>query len=336
MDSNKSLYSKEQILKLIKIRTNRSDIKLPGKVDFQILQNTLFVKINTPETNMQTDDAAFEGWVLPIKVLLSDIVAHVELDYSSCTHNVYDRLGKPKGCHFNRFLYRVNNFSRLFPSWFNVAPSKENEIFQFIHWLRESDCILNHPLRDRTSVFNTTNNMERNIESWFRFHDGQRLICDLWGIDNRKLFNQLPAGLFLKTILAEKAIFTRANAAVDLGGLSTDGSTLHLIELKCGENKGMGVISEILFYTFLFFDTCILKDRYFKFGKYKNASQTIEMEIIQNEGIRNLSSHILAECYHPLFSSEMLSLLKDSLQELGISFSRAQYNFEKKVIISDL
>ncbi len=114
-----------------------------------------------------------------------------------------------------------------------------------------------------------------------------------------------------------------------MGGVSKDGSTLHIIELKCGNNKGIGVISEILFYTSILYDTCIALDSYFSFGKYKKSHLTPEMEIIQDKSIRKLHSHDLAECYHPLFSNEATSLLQKGLLRLDIVFDRAKYDYKE-------
>ncbi|MGI6726167.1 MAG: hypothetical protein ACOX62_08260 [Christensenellales bacterium] len=38
-------------------------------------------------------------------------------------------------------------------------------------------------------------------------------------------------------------------SAIDIWGVDKDGQGLHLIELKCGNNRGLGVIGETLYYS---------------------------------------------------------------------------------------
>ena len=128
----------------------------------------------------------------------------------------------------------------------------------------------NHSLREREDVIKTTK-MERQIESWFVFHEGKELLSKHWNIDENKLFNQLPIGVFIDKITRDNAIFSRGASAIDMWGIDKDGQTLHLIELKCGKNKGLGVIGEMLVYTLLIYDTCIAKESLFSFGKYGTA-----------------------------------------------------------------
>ena len=207
----------------------------------------------------------------------------------------------------------------------------QGKVKEFMQWLKQEPCYLNQPLREREQVIETEN-MERKIESWFVFGKGKGPLCELWGLNQEKLFNQLPVGVFHKTIEKKSAIFTRGAGAIDLGGISKDGRTLHIIELKSGNNINMGVISEILFYTAVIYDTCIAKDNIFEFGRYQNSSLTKESIISQNGGqkFKYLHSHILAERYHPLFSENAVNLLADGLTRLGIKFDRARYDYNQK------
>lgn len=95
------------------------------------------------------------------------------------------------------------------------------------------------------------------------------------------------------------------------------------------------VISEVLFYTFLIYDTYILEDNLFKFGQYKNSRDKKDTSFIKNNDnkFEKLSSHILAERYHPLFNEAVMLIIKNGLSNLGISFDRATYDYQKKAII---
>ncbi len=149
-----------------------------------------------------------------------------------------------------------------------------------------------------------------------------------------KIFNQLPIGVFFESIASKNSVFTRGASAIDLWGIGKDKETLHLIELKCGDNKSIGVISELLFYIAVLYDSCITDDPLFAFGKYGNTPETRDLKAIKNEGKKfsRLSAHILAEKYHPLFSSKVESLIQSGLVNLGIGFDRAYYDYSKKVI----
>lgn len=332
-DSNDTIFSKITILNFLKERTGYSRIGLPRDIDFSLQNCTLRVNILKPAQNMQTYGSAFEGWIMPLKAWLPDKITNVVLDYTSPPDLPTQRYGNSQICHYNRFLYRINNFLRLFPDWFSLCVSKTYEVSEFMHWLKQAPCYLNHSLHERVSV-SETEKMERQIESWFTFGYGKKLICELWQIDKNSLFNQLPVGVFYKDILAKNAVFTRGAGAIDLWGKNKDGETLHIIELKCGDNINMGVISEVLFYTAVMYDTCVAKDTLFSFGRYKNSSQTEDMIAIQNDGkkYKQLHSHVLAERYHPLFSDKVMHLLTEGLSKLDIKLDRKTYDYEKKIL----
>lgn len=324
-----------EILQRLKEYTKISHIGLPSDIKFSIKNGVLRVFINNPAQNMQANGAAFESWILALKSWLSGEIKYVEFDFAQPI-NLSGRYGNSQVCHYNRFLYRINNLLRLFPEWFFLHESKAKIVSEFMNWIKTGTYLINHSLKERESVINT-NKMERKIESWFTFEDGKKHLCGYWNLDEDKLFNQLPVGVFYEEIAANKAIFTRGAGAIDLWGVSKDGQTLHIIELKCGGNINMGVISEVLFYTSIIYDTCIAKENLFAFGKYRTLPATKDAVAIKNGGNKfiKLNSHILAEHYHPLFNNNVVSLIRDGLSNLDISFDRATYDYEKKVIINE-
>jgi hypothetical protein len=321
-----------EVKKLLKEKVTGRGIRLPRNIDFSIENKILKVFINRPTQNMQTDGVAFEGWIIALKAWLSDEIKSIELDFSVPV-NITGYYGTSEVGHYNRFLYRANNMLRLFPGWFSLNTSKRPIISNFMDWLETSTTLLNHSLRERESVIHTTN-MERQIESWLVYEEGKNLICDLWDIDKNKLFNQLPIGVFYNEIAAKNAIFTRGASAIDLWGIGKDGKTLNIIELKCGNNKGMGVISETLFYTAIIYDACIRQDNIFEFGTYRDTPNTSDKIAILNNGekFEKLLVHILSEKYHPLFDEKVVALIQGGLSNLNIKLDRATYDYEQKVI----
>lgn len=333
-DSASKIVEKRDIISLLKEQTKVSGVRLPRDINFTIKNRVLKVYVNIPTQNMQNDGAAFEGWILALMAWLPDKIKYVELDFAIPINLSADKYGNLQICHYNRFLYRINNFLRMYPEWFLLNKNKSEVVSEFMNWLKIESCLLNHSLHERESVI-LTKKMERQIESWFAFEDGKKILCNHWGIAQEKLFNQLPVGVFYKEINSKNAIFTRGAGAIDLWGISANGDTLHIIELKCGKNSGMGVISETLFYTSVLYDTCITDDNIFTFGRYKNSKDTKDMLAISNgeHKFKTLYSHILAEQYHPLFSDEVIKLIQEGLTNLGIEFDRATYNYAKKMII---
>ena len=325
--------NKAEIIALLRVRTKVAKVSLPKDIGFSIVQGCLKVIVKKPTQNMQSNNAAFEGWIIALKSWLFDEIAHVELDFL-VPENLDERYGTPELGHYNRFLYRINNLIRLFPDWFSLHTSKKSILSDFMHWLESSDTLLNHSLKERESVIDTKN-LERQIESWFVFEEGKKLICNIWGIDENMLFNQLPVGIFHEKILLKNAVFTRGASAIDLWGVTNDKKTLHLIELKCGKNISMGVISETLFYTAILYDACISEKPIFGFGRYQNTPETRDSIAIKNNGQKfdRLFVHIMGENYHPLFNYGVEFLIKNGLSNFNIEFDKVRYDYRKKVIL---
>jgi len=324
------IIGKDELVRRLKESSKVSGADLPRDIDFSVKNRVLKVFVKNAAQDMQKDGAAFEGWLLILKHWLSSEIDYIMFDFQAREDLMY-KYGYPEACHYNRFLYRFYSMSRIFPTWFFIEDSKRDVIFDFIQWIESNTFLLNHSLRERVDVIKTKR-MERQIESWFVFHEGKKLLSKRWNIDENKLFNQLPTGVFIDAIAKSNAVFSCGASAIDMWGIDKDAQTLHLIELKCGDNTGLGVIGETLFYTALMYDTCISKDPLFSFGKYGTAPDTSDAAAIKNNGSKfsRLTTHILAEKYHPLFSEAVEHLIRDGLTNLNIGFDRATYSYIKK------
>ncbi|MDD4346803.1 MAG: hypothetical protein PHZ11_07965 [Desulfitobacteriaceae bacterium] len=331
-DANSVVIEKDEIIRRLKEYSRVSRARLPRDMDCSIKNKVLRIFIQNPAQDMQNDSVAFEGWLLILKYWLSEEIDYVVLDFEA-REDLIQKYGCPEACHYNRFLYRLYNMTRFFPTWFFVNESKSDVIFDFMHWVRSSDMKLNNSLQERPDQIDTQR-LERQAEAWFVKHEGKSLLSKRWNIDENKLFNQLPTGVFIKKIAAGNAVFSRGASAIDMWGIDKDGQTLHLIELKRRDNKGLGVIGETLFYTALMYDTCVAKEPIFSFGKYGTAPDTSDMAAIKNNGNKfgSLATHILAEKYHPLFTDAAAELIRDGLKNTGIEFDRATYDFDKRIL----
>ena len=329
-DDNSVVIEKSEILHRLKEYSRVSRASLPRDLDCSVKNKVLRVFVKNPAQDMQNDSVAFEGWLLILKCWLSEEIAYIVLDFEA-REDLMQKYGSPEACHYNRFLYRLYNMTRFFPTWFFVSDSKSDIILDVMQWVRTSNMMLNNSLQERPDQIDTKR-LERQAEAWFVKHEGKSLLSERWNIDENKLFNQLPTGVFIDQIAKANAVFSRGASAIDMWGIDKNGQTLHLIELKRGGNKGLGVIGETLFYTALMYDTCVAKESLFKFGKYGSAPDTSDMAAIKNEGKKfgSLMTHILAEKYHPLFTDAVAEQIRDGLMILDIEFDRATYDFEKK------
>ena len=78
---------------------------------------TVIMKQPAIISNLQANSAAFEAWVLALRVWSE--VKKIDLVWKrpvACTPN--------EQCHYERFLYRAQRFHSLFPEWFCVGEAE--------------------------------------------------------------------------------------------------------------------------------------------------------------------------------------------------------------------
>jgi hypothetical protein len=141
-----SKYEKKVIIEPLRKKVPKAPsgrnhpIVLPKYISFTIQEESkkLFLNIEEQEgicdnktvienatcKNMQTDNAAFEGWAVCLKAWLPDIIKSVELKWDK-PHDIKNN--DNKWCHYRRFLYRVLRFSEQY-KWFTVSISNIAEI----------------------------------------------------------------------------------------------------------------------------------------------------------------------------------------------------------------
>lgn len=327
--------NKSEILIELKKQFSGNEIKLPSHIDFDITDGVLTIFIHRVTANMQTDYAAFEAWIIACKALLPKYIDFVVLDFNE-PEKSSELPGNSDTRHYNRFLYRVGNMLKIFPEWFRVAESKIEIVQNFDQWLRTGSNLLNRSNSEREDVIGTTK-MERQIESWFVYREGRNIICNLWDIDPNRVYNQLPVGVFRDVVSIKSAIFTGGASAIDLWGIGNDSKTLHIMELKCMGNREMGIISELLFYIFIIYDSFISNEASFHYESAGRIKDTSDIIAIKNNGIKfeKLNAHILAETLHPLITQEVNDLIAEGLTRINVGFGTAFYDYSKKEIIHE-
>ncbi len=335
MNYTTSGLNKKEILALLKLQSDVRQARLPAGIDFSLSQKTLKLFVQNPAQNMQTYSAAFEAWAIILKYWLWDEIDYVELAFQERKDLLF-KLGSAEAGHYHRFLYRVLCTTRYFSSWFKVEDNKIGYMVDFDQWLRSQNMVLNVSLVERQS-WRDKKATERSIESWFVFHEGKPLITSKWSIDENKLFNQLPVGVFVDEVKRRNAFVSGRSGAVDIWGIGTDAKTLHLIELKKANNVGLGVISEALFYALLLYDTLIVEKPLFNFPELSPDKIKTDTQTLQNGAgrLEDISVHILAERFHPLFQNSVSKFICESLLPWGIHFDRQKYSYAEGVLIDE-
>jgi hypothetical protein len=262
--------------------------------------------------NMQDNAAAFEAWALYARVAG---YKHVVLSESDFT----EELRGIKNLHYNRFLYRVACFDKGF-DWFAVSDRLNKKIETFENTELKRDLFVNVPvslpkepnLKSREAV------MEKRLA-----HEINREYLNSVLETNINMFyRQLPVGLFGERVITGKAIFPSDKAAIDIWGL--EGDKFHLIELKVGKNRDLGVLSEVFFYA------CFINDMYCSrhlerkdpvdLQKYKfDGDYTRGYSQLSKANVSSVAVYILTERKHPRLDDTFAELQKCKLS--GIEFA---------------
>ena len=299
------------ILKALKDKTNCHTLRLPRDIDFHLEQRKLCISVKRPDGNMQSNEAAFESWTLAIKAAFIDgiekVVLHVDPGFKCETQN----------SHYNRFLWRANNFQDMF-DWFTVG-NIQNDLIAFMSQ-KFCDVKINQPSADRGPVVNSSG--ERFIEYLFVSKYKAELCCKL---QCDEIKNQIPVGLFAGKVSKNRAIFTGGGSAIDLMGYEVP-DTLHLIELKKGANCGLGIISEFLFYAFVLYNLCVRNPPVINFdGEVKVDS----FKFLDNHKYNEIKGHLLVEKSHPLLDNDVLQLLNQGLSCFHMDINRLVYEYDQ-------
>ena len=257
-------------------KRSANSVRLPEDVEFEVAKDKIVIKLSAKAigmcenarsySNMQSDDAAFEGWALLL-------YAHyakgkgcntIELDLTKDAYkqieNVYE---KTKGkytktrLHHNRFLYRALRFSQQYKDWFALSAGLQPYVKEFNAYLSNSEFGFTNNIPNENNTNGDKPDKQTLKPDKIHENDVEDVFADLNWQQNQgnsfckkyggKLYRQLPVGLFEgdKPIEA-KAIFTGKKSAIDLW--SCNNRELNVFELKY-DNKMIGIITELFFYT---------------------------------------------------------------------------------------
>lgn len=271
-------------------------IDFPSNISFSEKNRDIFVMQMTPDglglgdnvANMQDDKAAFEAWALIIKAHGYDkIILEGDVpDFSGFSHP-----------HYNRFLYRARRFCENF-DWFILSDKLELAASTFHKKVFEDglNLKLNAPSNLGTSE---PNNPESKTEH--NFIKTPDKLRELSKINADEFFRQLPVGLFFDRVSDETGIFPGGKAAIDLWAVEDD--CIHIIELKKGANKSLGILSELFFYVNFIYDFYCLK-----LASAECASKNRGYVKLSTSSAKSVCGHVLTENKHPQLDSAIAQL----------------------------
>lgn len=318
--------NKDYILK--ELRAIVSSAKLPSRIDFEISDGCLNIKMseNGVISNMQEDKSAFEGWAIVIKAAIPEVKS-VVLDWPEPMY--HPQKENAQKAHYNRFLMRVANFKRGY-SWFEVAEHHQLEVEEMQDLLNSKSIVVNFP----KSHCREDIDREKKPEAYL-----ERELVRKWRSSHPVTDEQLPVGLFKDNLVKKETTLTpRGASQIDLWQLY--GNTMHIYELKKEGNESIGIISELMFYV------CTIRNiidgliSYPDFNKEKDFRNFMAFAIaVENKEVRNVTGYFTAPKLHPLIESLQLKstikrLLNDNMLDISFDYKNIskEYNeiFHKK------
>jgi len=299
-----------EIINLLHKNKDLRYVKFPVGIDFLLLGKLLTVKLDDVSGNMQTDKAAFEGWIVCLMTWLKVSIDKVELEWVQ-PKNAFNK-------HYNRFLFRVVQFQKMY-TWFSVSGKNTGDVQKFVKELLSHKLKINYP-RAIKHVSISKRKKEDFIESLF-VNKYSYLIKDRFGIET--LNQQLPVGVFIDIVNRGAYFFSGQKSAIDLWGIK--GEELLIFELKF-ENKKVGIISELLFYLGLMravFMTCEIQ--------YPQEAKDVKFrsfEKLYGNKFKKLTGYFLIDELHLFVGDEAIILINEGLRNLGnISVHKLCYKF---------
>ena len=263
---------------------------------------------NAVSSNMQKDDGAFEGWALVLKrwgkyqnVIIS-----------------WDKPNLIDNGHYQRFLFRLKNFSQDFNSWFSI--DKDCQIFLDDLKIKQAEkYLLNIPSKRGDKV---SPNPEAELEDRFVNKDLQEPLMNISNATS--LYRQLPVGVFENKVSKSASIFTGGKSAIDIWGFNKENELL-VFELKADNNEKVGIISELYFYV------CVLQMVRTQTFKHENCLDKNE-HILKIPATKKIKAYFLSPTLHPLVDKKILGLLNEVVPD-EISYHYIQFNKEYKLTL---
>ncbi len=230
----------ESSLKALRLRMGRA-IAVPSCAAWSIERSpvpTVVARLSASEfdRNLQEDRAAvpffalcLAWWFEHFALFGAEAVkARVELDAAL-----------PETAHGHRAAFVLHELSRLVPARFTLSPALD------VRWPERP--VLNEGKADRDESARPERGGEHAIE--VAFTRQKDLPAQFAAIDAiEAVRRQLPVGVFDGEVRRATRWSPSGKSQIDLWAPSTDGSTIHLFELKDRGNNGLGIFPESFWY----------------------------------------------------------------------------------------
>lgn len=278
-------------------------IKLPKYISFKKDLNKLFINIeeqigyyegkeiilNPTMNNMQTDNAAFEGWAVCMKAWFPEDIDKIELSWDT-PHDIDE---KNNGwCHYRRFLYRVLRFSEQY-DWFDISKKNRKEVNEFKQQLID---LRNNNFNENPKPKTNYSQLNETTVEYILTTTLSEAIMDKFSLDF--VDRQFPVGVKSKG----NKFFTSNASAIDLWG--TKENVLTIIELKYNSPKSknikVGIISELFMYS------CIMRDILSGVinRPQKTPNNNEEIFYQQRAKYKEINACMLSNEFHPLVNND--------------------------------
>ncbi|MHA1886774.1 MAG: hypothetical protein ACTSX0_02005 [Promethearchaeota archaeon] len=134
-------------------------------------------------------------------------------------------------------------------------------------------------------------------------------LINLLGIDS--INNQLPVGIFKEKISNTTKIFTGSKSAIDIW--ATKRNCFYIFELKKNENKPLGILSEMFFYSFVIYD--LLTEKFLYGG---------EETPFNPYNFNSIKSFFLVFQLHPLIDKKLIQMINTAykIKNIPIEFGQ--------------
>ena len=253
---------------------------------------TLLVKVKGLIANMQEYEAAFDSWAIALKYYLKEDVKTITIDWERDFSE-----GENGYLHFNRFVYRLAKFVQTY-SWAHSAkpiPAIPTTLYCNI---------------GRTEAANIEKHSQES-EGWLEC----KYVMD-HSMEYDVINHQFPVGIFYEKVSRTTHYTTGQKSAIDIWAIKDD--CLSIFELKKPDNYGLGIISELMFYTNILDD--ILSHR-IMYEESKNVEYAVKHDIrgfkkfheaYEKGTINKIESIFLANNLHPLLSDGLIDFINDS------------------------
>lgn len=332
LDNSQILFEQKLLLKIkeqVPTKSGRKrPIKFPQYISFSLMEDkTLLMYIqeqkrkneilNATCQNMQSDNAAFEGWAICLKAWLPNEINKVVLKWDAP-----DEKTRKKGeGHYNRFLFRCLKFREHY-DWFSIAPSNESCIAKFKQ--EYTNLSVNTSNKEPEKKTNNENAVEYEFAD-VKASMNRDILMNYYHVTT---FNhQLHVGVKK----SQKQLFTGGQSAIDLWGI--DAETLTVIELKyiddkkSAKNIKVGIISELFLYS------CIMED--LVRGIITPDKPILKDEILLYQNITSLKkihAEMLSNEYHPLVDNEnVFTILNNNNDTNGVKtiYRKTIYDYKR-------